>query len=140
MDDLVECGDHDEESLLIFQRIQQILEVSTLSDLVTADGLRIDSRIMNGQKLDRDNQYDWPRVQPIRRSSDDWDLWRSALRALYLHPLADPSDLRLRAPFRLGPFHEANDTEWRWWYSPLQQQLFQRLPNSWKVWTVRTTT
>ena len=114
----------DQETLKWLNWCRMFLQVVSVADIVTADGKRIRSAVMNGI---RDEQYvpmyEWPRT--VRPSKSHWQVWRDSLTAALLNPAGT-----LRRP--LTHWKDSID-EWRWLYSPSNECLFHRHNHLWVV-------
>jgi hypothetical protein len=94
-----------------------------LSDLTTGDGRRIHPMSWKGQPTSSSGiEYDWPlHASP---SAKVWELWQAALRHCFL--THDTNQQHLRKP--LGQWLDPTPSNWKWFYSPSQDRVFQLLP------------
>jgi hypothetical protein len=105
------------------------LQLTRLSDGVTADGARIHPNTWNSLPTGRPSQFDWPRT--FRPTQEDKELWQATLRNL-LPPHA--THRRLATP--LGPWFTPCDPMWQWWLSPQANRLYYTPKDSqWEIWT-----
>ena len=98
------------------------LKTVCLSELVTADGGRIDEWAWKGKGIKKEqslNQYQWPR-SPTKLSNGHWTLWRQGLERCFLLPQS--SDQTLRA--RLGKIKPNLHSHWRWFHSASDERLY----------------
>ena len=121
MDAFVNFG-YDPGSLCLLNESRLYLQAVTLADICTADGLQIDMDIWRGY---RSHHYkvgatDWIPTHPLTPTQRT--LWQTALRQVFLHPQA--THLRLRR--QLGPWKQAEDVSWQWWYHTPSNTLYQR--------------
>jgi hypothetical protein len=73
---------------------RMFLHTVCLSEIVTADGERIDEWAWNGKKKTQSlNQYQWPRMQ-TKLSNAHWTLWRQGLKRCFLIPTSTERKLR----------------------------------------------
>lgn len=84
------------------------LEALTVSDISSADGLRLENDIRLGKRLmDRPSRFTWP--ESPRPSTKCWTLWESAINQIF-----GPRSSTLRQP--LGQWLQV-PRRWTWFYS-----------------------
>ena len=103
-DAFMEAG-YSEEQRLILRDCRLRLEVTMLSEIVTADGAYITERAWNGQPSENLRKDRW--IKTCRLPQESWDLWQQALRTCFLFPHAT----HLRLQRRLGPWLKRRDSE-----------------------------
>ena len=97
--------------LRILNRCRLYMRATTLSDLTTGDGQRLQDDIFRGLRQLNQDSYDWPaQGKPPPR---EWNLWGSALRCCFA-----PTQGKLLSP--LGEWlsdipSESYYSEWEWW-------------------------
>jgi hypothetical protein len=105
----MEIFNHQQPSMSDIQRLnrcQLYLQVLTVSDIASADGLYITlPNVKLGQKLSAQiGNLEWPNQG--NPSKADWQLWRSALASLEQHnklhhPLGQPSTMGILLSFTI---------------------------------------
>ena len=116
----------DQSTLLWLNWCRTFLRVTTVSDIVTANGLSITRSAWEGRRSPNHlENYNWPRT--VRPSATHWITWRSILTETLLCPGSN-SQRRLAQP--LGPWHDSLD-RWRWLYSESESLVLCR---SFKIW------
>ena len=118
--------------LATLNRCRLFLRVSSVSDISSGDGSFILENYWLGHRDTLNfSHYRWPGSG--MPSSNDWSLWRRALRSLLYDDASSVTRRRLRTP--LGCWTDANDN-WPWWYSPHENRLYKRHNTSlWSVYT-----
>jgi hypothetical protein len=107
----------------IFNFCRLYLQVTTLSDIITANGKQIRHSIWHGQNFKHHNKNEhWPR-QPLP-SNGCWNSWRRALRIMYY----TNEDGKFDIP--LPPIKATKN--WKWYYSGTEQRLYHMSEN--KIW------
>ena len=115
--------------LVALNRCRLFLQVSTLSDLASGDGKSLLHCFWIGNRDDHaDTRYQWPGCGPP--SSNDWGIWRLALRKLFYDDAPSVLARRLRNP--LGKWTDSSSS-WSWWFSALENRLYQRTADRWRV-------
>ncbi|CAJ1969840.1 unnamed protein product [Cylindrotheca closterium] len=110
----------DQEDLLWLIWCRQYLQVTTLSELTTADGCSLTAASLAGQPSGHFvTSYNWPRTR--RPGPSHWDLWRRVLSQAVLRPYSRRR--RLLQP--LGPWSDSLD-RWTWLFSRTALILFHR--------------
>lgn len=111
-----------EDDDLILQSLNEcrlFLGVTTVAEIATADGLRLEQEIWHGRStLVPPNN--WPKAKP---SENDWILWKDALRRALLLPHS--TSLALTQP--LGPWTEQGLGRWRWWVHHETNRVYEIL-------------
>jgi hypothetical protein len=95
-----------------------------LSDISTGDGRRIHPMSWLGYSTaSSGTDYDWPdHGSPTAKL---WDLWQAAIRTCFL--TLDTPQQNLRVP--LGSWTNPLPKHWHWFYSPLQDRVYQFSPS-----------
>ena len=107
------------------------LKTVCLSELITADGKRIDEWAWNGTKKEQAlNQYQWPRLQ-TKLSNGHWALWRQGLKRCFLLPYSVDRTLRKC----VGKIKLDLHPHWRWFYSEGEERLYHREGARWAVYS-----
>ena len=123
----------DQDVLLWLNWCRLYLRVSTVSDLLTADGSHIRNSVWHGQRDDTfRSTYHWPRT--VRPTTRHWETWRQVLSSTLL--LSHGPSHPLRSP--LGRWSDSPD-RWNWLFSPTTGFLFHREGPSWKSFTRKAT-
>ena len=113
-------------TLLAAQRCMQYLQVSTVSDITNGDGSRVsDNALAGNYDSQRPHYYQWPYQQ--KPPTADWTIWRRILRQC-LH------DEKLSLNHRIGHWTDQSECNWLWFFSPIEERLFQRSATGWKLW------
>ena len=121
----------DQETLKWLNWCRMYLGVTTVSDLVTADGRQLRKAMLLGHRDDQfSSLYEWPRT--ARPTAPHWRSWKDTLSAALLS-----TSMTLRRP--LSHWCDSLD-EWRWLYSPSQELLFHRHNITWVVYQRLITT
>ncbi|CAJ1934778.1 unnamed protein product [Cylindrotheca closterium] len=113
-----------QEDLLWLNWCRQYLQVTTLSELTTADGCSLTAASLADQHSGHFvTSYNWPRTR--RPGPSHWDLWRRVLSQ------ADPRPYsrRRRLMQPLGPWSDSLD-RWTWLLSCTSLILFHRTGNN----------
>ena len=114
----------DQETLLWMNWCRMFLNVTTLSDIVTADGSCLVALVLEGVRPTwKRSTYTWPRT--ARPSPKRWDLWKDVLTSVVLR---STSSLLLRHP--LGAWHD-DIFDWKWLYSPSKRRLYFQEGHGW---------
>ena len=108
-------------------RVRCHLEVITLADIVTGDGLRICDDYMNGLKSTTVSSHEWQVEKPC---SKDFKLWR-----MYLPSLLTPSHV-LQKP--LGRWITSPHKEWSWFYCNTTDRICHKVASGWIVYRLST--
>jgi hypothetical protein len=117
--------------LRMLNECRMFLKTVCLSELVTADGERIDEWAWKGTKKEQSlNQYQWPRIQ-TRLSNGHWALWRQGLQRCFLQNPSEDRKLRTR----VGKIKLSLRPQWRWFYSEQEARLFHREGGRWAVYS-----
>jgi hypothetical protein len=125
MNSIITTG-YSPHQLQSINRCRMYLRATTLSDITTGFGDQINKDILRGiRDEDAYTPYLWPR-QP-RPDERSWRLWRKALRESFPH-----TNRRLTTP--LGSWHDGHRDQWRWFYQPHTNNLYQRFGNMWRIW------
>ena len=112
------------QELQILQKCRLYLGATTLSDICTAHGSRIDEDIWNGR---RSRSTSSSRIPALSPSQDEWVVWQSILMKLFLQPHTQTR--RLRQP--MGPWHTPTDTQWSWYRDPAADTVFEHFQTVW---------
>ena len=103
--------------------VRLFLQVATISDITSADGLTLHRQAYSGQKISsRASSYSWIRQLVITKSQQD--LWKRALSLTLLSnsmPSEGVAGLRLRQP--LGHWLAEPNQVWSYYYDPAQASL-----------------
>ena len=114
----------DQDTLLWLNWCPTHLNVTTLSDITTADGSSLVASVMDGVRPKwKNSTYLWPRTAcppPIK-----WKAWREILTSVVLR---STSSLELKTP--LGAWTD-NLFHWNWVYSPSKRRLYFREGHGW---------
>ena len=104
------------------------LQVLTLSDITTGDGMFITASSWNG-RLDstRYTAYDWPNQGAP--TQEDWTLWKSALRKLC------STGRQLRRPLSRWLGH-SSDLQWLTYFCPRREVIFRKEHPAQATWTL----
>jgi hypothetical protein len=120
------------QDLRMLNECRMFLTVTTLAEIATADGVRIEDWAWTGTKKEHSlNQYQWPRRQ-TRLSPSHWSIWRTALNRSFL--LTANRERQLRKP--LGAIYACLQHQWRWFYSEAEERLFHREGGRWAVYSL----
>ena len=111
--------DYSDDKIQTLNACRLFLKVTTLSDIVTAEGKRIVQAAVSGRPLDRTTQYNCPRSR--RPPASAWQTWSDCLQETFGH--------KLRTPLGIWLLHE--DPSWNWWYSAWDNRLYHREGQSW---------
>jgi hypothetical protein len=120
-----------QDKLLCLNNCCLHLQVTLLSDIASANGLRIDSSYYKGQSSPQRvcQSKRWPKTYPPTQT--DWILWKDALHKAFCLP--NNTFRALASP--LGEWLSPDDQDWIWWHSPDQRTLFEQLEDgSWQQW------
>lgn len=113
--------------LLKINRCRLHLRVTTLSDITTGYGNKINTL---ARQCIRDNTiphfYLWPR-QP-RPGPASISLWRKALRRCF------PNTQTGYMEHSLGAWTVPVTKEWKWFFNPTSNSIYQRFGNIWRIW------
>jgi hypothetical protein len=110
---------------------RMFLKTVCLSELVTADGERIEEWAWNGTTKPQSlNQYQWPRMQ-TKLSNSHWNLWRQGLARCFVLPSSPERKLRNR----VGKIHLDMYDSWSWFYSEQEERVFHREGGRWAVYS-----
>ena len=116
----------DQDELKWLNWCRQYLRVTTLSELVTADGRSLTAAALEGRPSGNFvDEYNWPRC--MRPRATHWDLWRRVLNQTVLRPYSN--NRRLLEP--LGPWTDSVD-RWNWLLSLSASRLFHRINGTWE--------
>ena len=120
--DLLMLHEEDPKELVKLNNIRLRLGLTLVSDMVTADGTRLEKSIWNRQPSDRKLHQSrrWPKTH--RPQAADWKNWKHILSQALLVPNCNDRTLSQA----LGPWHEKDDVHWVWWYSPSQDKIWER--------------
>ena len=120
------------KDLQMLNDCRMFLQVTTLAEIMTADGARIADWAWTGMKKDHAfNQYQWPRA-PTKLSRPHWTQWKSGLNRCFL--LTANRERQLRQP--LGPLFAALQPRWRWFYSKVEDRLFHLEGARWAIYSI----
>ena len=103
-------------------RVRCHLEVLTLADIATGDGLRICEDYMQGVKSTTTSRYEWQKERPCNQ---DFKVWRKYIPSLLTssHVLHKP----------LGRWTASPHKEWEWFYCPTSDRVCRKVESGWKV-------
>ena len=119
----------DSNDLKRLNTCRKILQVSTLSDICTADGRYIERNMLDGSSTPFPrSQYTWP-VTPPAIPQSYWKLWRQALRRCFVQPNEHPT--RLHQP--LGSWLNT-PSDWKALFSPSTQCLYIQQGLNYAIW------
>jgi hypothetical protein len=111
--------------LQAINRCRLYLQVSTLAEIVTADGMAVTALAMEGQwDVHRPHYYGWP-TQP-RPSEKVWKWWRHAVVKCFT-----TFGGTLQQP--LGVWTDTDET-WEWFHCSDKDRLYQRTDDGWRFW------
>jgi hypothetical protein len=115
MDEIRKLGIYDNRQLFNINVVCLHLKVTTLSDVVTAQGKQITEEVFKGTKpTDQYSKLKWPR-QPVT-TMKQWKLWKAALEAAFTL-----SGRLLQQP--LGKWTGPSTQVWQSFYNPRTQQV-----------------
>jgi hypothetical protein len=104
------------------------LHVTTLSNIVTADGKEITINSWNGKNKDRGaSPYRWPRLQHSL-SHEHWKNWWIALVNVFL--AHSNSRVLNRSLFE---WHNRVPSSWKWHFHPVEDRLYAHEGLHWRV-------
>ena len=106
------------------------LRVTRLSEIVTADGLRLDEAYLTAAALPRTNRLEWP--QQGRPGKMAWRLFRRTMETIFAKPLYTSTNQVLKEP--LGQWLircDELDQHWEAAYDPETNHLYQRNEKGW---------
>jgi hypothetical protein len=109
-------------------RCRLYLQVTSLADITTGNGLCIRKGVMSGtMETLNEPYYQWPKQ--IRPGVTSWRLWRKAIKSCFLRGVG----LYIKAGMQLGRWNDGAQDQWKWFYSRHNQHVYQRQGNRWKV-------
>jgi hypothetical protein len=115
MDEMQQLGTYNNHQLFDITAVQMHLRVTTLSDVVDAQGKHITEEIFKGARpTDWYSQLKWPR-QPVT-TTKQWNLWKAALEAAFTS-----SGRTLQQP--LGKWTGPPTQVWWSFYYPWPKQI-----------------
>jgi hypothetical protein len=115
------------DKLFALNVCRMYLHASTLSDLVTADGIFITTQAWHGhRKKSRRSPYNWPRT--ARPPQAVWQVWQQALTNTILIP--HQQQLRLRHAIQTWTDDESL---WNWFSSTDRHTLYHRKGSLWRT-------
>ena len=126
MDAFIQSDKFTEDQITILQKCRLFLHATTLSDICTADGSYID---LDTWEERRSPTRTPPPIPTITPSKNDWIVWRSALRSLFLHPIS--TSRALLTP--LGPWKSPFPPGWNWFRDMSNDRLYQKQDDTWIV-------
>ena len=101
------------------------LQVSTLSDIVNGFGTHITTASQTGTKdRTRPNYHCYPNQGPVPHQI--WEEWRNALSLTFC---GGHSSMRLINP--LGMWIDEEHAQWKWFYSPGENRIYERRSHDW---------
>jgi hypothetical protein len=124
-DEFIKAGCHD-IVLKELNECQMMLQVTTLADIVSADGKEITLNAWNGHKNDRGSQYQWPRTQSSLPRKH-WEQWRRFLIQIFLVN-SNSRDLKEK----LLDWEHGGPLHWKWYYSPEEDRLYAKEGLLWR--------
>jgi len=112
------------EDLQTLNKCRYYLQVNTLAEVSTGDGLRIKLSILDGHRpIDRISPYKWQTTQ--KPTVRDWKVWSQYLKSTFS---MNPDSRILRHPMGKWEAHILEAS--RWFYHKDANRIFQRIPNS----------
>jgi hypothetical protein len=115
MDEIRQLGTYNNCQLFDINAVQMHLRVTTLSDIVDAQGKHITEEIFKGARpTDRYSQLKWP--QQLVTTTKQRNLWKAALEAAFMS-----SGRTLQQP--LGKWTGPPTQVWRSFYNPQTKQI-----------------
>ena len=115
--------------ITVIQRCRLFLGVTTLSDICTAHGSRIDNDVWRGRPS---RSRTTASILAITPSNNDWEVWRSALQMLFLYPHSQTRLLRRQ----LGPWYTPADPQWCWYRDTTSDAVFEAINSVlWYQWS-----
>ena len=124
MDKFLTCSDIPKKHLTILNRCRIYLQVFTVADIGTGDGVYISHNAWHGIRTSRRATLTWPEWQ--RPPSKDWVIWRQSLTKA----LCCNSHKRLQQT--LGPWTKQIDHQW--WINSSDKSLWQKKEHQWIKW------
>ena len=116
--------------LCLLHQCCEFLQVLTVSDIATADGIRIDPLVLNGTfRLRPRHRYTWPNT-PNQLSNRHWNLWSQAIQQHLLQP--NQPHHRLLQP--TGIWTDVSD--WLWFFSPSENRIYQLTGIFYTFWSI----
>ena len=114
-------------------RCRLYLQVLTVADITTGDGRELTVSAINGVKEECQTSLDWP-YQP-KPPAEDWKVWRETLtKALRPPDTGESLSRKLHKPLGDWLVDDAEQHKANWYYSPLEDRLYQRNGTSWNPW------
>jgi hypothetical protein len=110
----------------IFNLCRIYLQVELISDILTADGLKIRPTIWKGERSFECHRWKWP-FQP-RPDNRAWVIWRRVLRHIF-NTTESGNLARRSSPFRLM-------SQWRWFYSETENRIYEVIKNQSWFWSI----
>ena len=118
-------------------RCRLYLQAMTVADIATGNGARIRRDAWTGVSdlhLNK-RRYHWPTQH--KPGPPDWVAWRKALSATLVTPGRLVGDVDPPLLRRLGKWTNASP-DWRWYYSPTQDTVWERQGLGWNQWRSAT--
>ena len=132
MDAFIQSDKIPDEHIEILQRCRLFLSATTLSDICTAAGTFIDLDVWEEKLPSARATPPFPTITP---SKNDWIIWRSSIRKLFLHPISTSRELRQP----LGPWNSNTPKGWTWFRNVDTDTLHYHNKDKWQTW-IRTHT
>ena len=106
------------------------LQVTTLSDVTTADGRRIKEAILQGQEGTScsSKAYSWPRS--IKLTTTEIYIWSKALRVIFTNGINN----EVKRDMVTNIWTKEAKTHTEWWYDPDTTEAYKREDNEYKQW------
>ena len=119
------------KDLRMLNECRMFLKVTTLAEILTADGERIEEWAWEGRKKQQSfNQYQWPRLQ-TRLSRCHWTQWKYSLKRCFV--LTANRERKLCC--RMGNINAVLAKAWRWYYSEQEERIFHLEGARWAVYS-----
>ena len=128
MEEVSSTDEFSNNDLEHINRCRIFLQVTTISDIATGNGMLLRQGVMSGTLTTlQQSHYTWPR-QP-RPGYSSWRLWRKAMKVCLMRGVR----LHLHPRLHLGPWNDGEQDKWNWFYVRRTQKIYQRLPNCWRT-------
>ena len=128
MDDLIASGLYTAKQLCQINHVRMWKQVTRLSDICTADGLRVAIDTFRKTPPTTTSPYEWPKNRTP--SEAYFTLWKTAITRLYLKEGTRHRELASPLGYWLHP----TDDYWEWWYDLTASSLYRSHQSQWTRW------